>query len=50
MTRPTLLVSNAHQYKTGGGTYVMMILNILKNHFTIFIQGNIAYYSDPETP
>ena len=37
MTRPTLLVSNAHQDKAGGGTYVMMILNLLKNHCTIFI-------------
>ena len=50
MTKPTLLVSSDHCDKTGGGTYVMMILNILKKHYAIFVQGNAYYYSDSETP
>lgn len=50
MTKPTLLVSNDHRDKTGGGTYVMMILNILKKYYMIFVQGDVEYYSDADTP
>ncbi len=48
--KPTLLISNDHQDKTGGGTHVMMMLNILKKHYTIFVQGAADYYCDADTP
>jgi glycosyltransferase involved in cell wall biosynthesis len=50
MKKPTLLVSNDHKDKTGGGTYVMMVLNILKKHYKIFSDGDTDYYSETETP
>ena len=33
--KPTLLITNDHRDITGGGTYVMMILNILKKSLTL---------------
>jgi glycosyltransferase involved in cell wall biosynthesis len=50
MKKPTLLVSNDHQDKTGGGTYVMMILNVLKKHYKIFSEGSTNYYTEADTP
>jgi len=50
MSKPTLLISNYHLDYTGGGTYVMMILNILKRYYTIFSDNNINYYHDQHTP
>jgi glycosyltransferase involved in cell wall biosynthesis len=50
MSKPTLLISNDHQDKTGGGTHVMMMLNILKKHYKIFVQGAVDYYCYSDTP
>lgn len=50
MNKPTLLINNDHQDKTGGGTYVMMIINILKKHYTLFSAGDTDYYSNTDTP
>jgi len=50
MKKPTLLISNDHQDKTGGGTHVMMLLNILKKNYKIFVHGTADYYCDAETP
>jgi glycosyltransferase involved in cell wall biosynthesis len=48
--KPTLLITNNHEDFTGGGTYVMMILNILKKYFTIYTDKNSHYYIHPYTP
>lgn len=47
---PSLLISNNHEDYTGGGTYVMMILNILKKHYTIYTDKNVQYYTAQNTP
>lgn len=48
--KKTLLITNGHQDYTGGGTYVMMMLNILKHHYDIYTTDNIEYYVHPMTP
>lgn len=48
--KPTLLITNDHRDITGGGTYVMMILNILKNHYTLYTDRDVDYYSRENTP
>jgi glycosyltransferase involved in cell wall biosynthesis len=47
---PTLLITNRHQDYTGGGNYVMLILNILKKYYKIYVDSNVNYYTNPQTP
>lgn len=47
---PSLLISNNHEDYTGGGTYVMMILNILKKYYTLYTDKNVHYYTAHNTP
>lgn len=46
----TLLISNQHKDYTGGGSYVMMVLNILKKHYRIVTFDHTPYYVNPQTP
>jgi len=46
----TLLISNNHEDYTGGGTYVMMILNVLKKYYKIYTDKNVGYYTAHNTP
>ena len=48
--RPKLLITNNHEDYTGGGTYVMMIVNILKRYYDIYTDKNLDYYLNPNTP
>lgn len=48
--RPKLLITNNHEDYTGGGTYVMMILNILKRYYDIYTDKNLNYYLNSQTP
>lgn len=50
MTKPTLLISNYHEDFTGGGTYVMMILNVLKKYYELYTDKNVEYYYNQYTP
>jgi glycosyltransferase involved in cell wall biosynthesis len=51
MNKPTLLISNYHLDFTGGGTYVMMILNVLKKYYTLYTdKDDIGYYYHESTP
>lgn len=49
-TKPKLLITNDHLDVTGGGTYVMMILHILRNHYELYTDHDIGYYSRDNTP
>ena len=50
MTRKNLLITNNHEDYTGGGSYVMMILNVLKKYYDIYTDKNVGYYHHPRTP
>jgi glycosyltransferase involved in cell wall biosynthesis len=45
-----LLVTNRHLDHLGGGTHVMMMINILKEYFEIYVDRDVEYYTSPLTP
>jgi glycosyltransferase involved in cell wall biosynthesis len=48
--KTSLLITNDHRDVTGGGTYVMMILYILRDHFNLYTDRDVDYYSRNNTP
>lgn len=50
MVKPKLLITNDHRDITGGGTYVMMILHILRKHYQLYTDSDVNYYSRENTP
>lgn len=50
MKKLKLLITNNHQDYTGGGTYVMMFLNILKKYYDLYTDSNLEYYTSLSTP
>jgi glycosyltransferase involved in cell wall biosynthesis len=48
--KPSLLITNDHRDITGGGTHVMMLLHILRDHFDLYTDKDIDYYSRDNTP
>ncbi len=45
-----LLVTNRHLDHLGGGSHVMMMINILKDYFEIYVDRGVAYYISASNP
>lgn len=50
VAKKTLLITNNHRAYTGGGAYIMMMLNILKKYYDIYTDNDLPWYLNVTTP